>query len=910
MSLAVPVARPPRDFARTRRRRSLAAAFALILASFAAPAAWAQQAIVGPEDIVATGFSGFADGATPTGADPLDYKIIAPNGPSARIVDVSRLGPQGGLSRVSKPFTVTAAEIGQVFGVALDDAQAPNIYLAATAAYGLSIGVADPSGAVKRLRQGDGGAAYIPGMFGPSAEGGGPGSIWRIDGAGGQATNFANIGDGLPASLGALAFDPKSQQLFVSDRATGLIHRLGLDGKDRGNFDHGVEARPAAGLPDAPLAPISVDITTSDFDTEQPATWGFADPERLVFGLAVQDDRLYYAVAAGPEIWSVGIAADGSFAADARFELAVPALQAGMEVAQIAFDGEGRLYAAERSPPTGAYDFQALATGGDSRVLRFLPKPVPDGNPGFWLPDPETYAIGLAPEHRNADGGIVLGRGYDANGRIALDQCRATLWSTGEKLLGDGASNDPVDGLQGNDPSLVAPANVPPIASWFVDYDDLPGDPLNAGHMGALAVVACQGGVRAEIPPPPPPVIVNCPVGTMLVGGACLLPPRCPPGTRFRDGYCVVVGCPPDMVRVNGACIPPPRICDRYETFVNGRCLPWACPGDLVRMPNGYCGCPPSEIYLRGKCVPPPACPPGMVQTRDGRCLPPPCPEFWQRDRAGRCLPPECRRPFVQDRAGRCVCPPNLVQKGRECLPPPKQCPPGFVAGPKGRCVCPPNLIQKRGVCVPPPVVQPCPENKVRDAKGRCVCPPNLILKRGICVPPPVVQPCPEDKVRDAKGRCVCPPNTIQRKGRCVPPPVVQPCPEGQLRDKRGRCVCPQGLILRNGVCRPPVVIDCSPGFVLKGGTCIPVLRPDLPIRPIPPKCEPGERLVNGRCITVINPGPLCKKGTVPRDGRCVPIRIETPQNDNPEPPVLRQQGIQLMVPGKMMVAPQDPAPQ
>jgi len=845
---------------------------AAALAFLAAPTeAGAQQAIVGPEDIVATGFSGTIPGPAPEGADPLDYLAIAPDGPSARVVNVGQLGPQGGLSAAPKPFTVTAAQVGQVFGVALDDAPAPNIYLAATSAYGLSIGIADAGGAVERLRQGEAGAEYLPGLFGPADLGGGPGSIWRVDGTTGQATLFANLGEGLPASLGALAFDGKSQQIFAADRSTGLVHRLGLDGTERGNYDHGIEGRPAAGLPDAPLSPIAVDITSPDFDTEQPASWGFADPERLVFALAVKDERLYYSVAAGPEIWSVGIAPDGSFAADPRLEVASPVLQPGLEIASLAFDGEGRLYAAERAPPTGVYDFGAVATGGDSRVLRFLPKPVEDGTPGLWLPDPESYAIGQAPEFQNANGGVVLGRGYDANGRMDAGRCRVTLWSTGEKLLGDIPTADPVDGLQGNDNSLVLPANVPPSAIWAVDYDDQPGDAIRSGHMGALALLPCQGGVRAQMPPMdlPPPVIVNCPVGTMLVGGSCLLPPRCPAGTRFRDGYCVVVGCPPNLIRVDGACVPPPRVCSRYETFVNGRCVPWACPRDLVRLPSGYCGCPRGEFYQRGKCVPPRECPPNMVQGRDGRCLPPACPEFWQRDRAGRCLPPKCERPFVEDR--------------------------------KGRCVCPPNLVQRKGRCVPPPVVQPCPKGMELNKNGRCVCPPNLVQRKGRCVPPPVVQPCPKGMELNKNGRCVCPPNLVQRKGRCVPPPVVQPCPKGMEMNQKGRCVCPQGMRLTKGVCRPPVVIDCKPGFVLKGGKCVGVLRPDLPIRPLPLKCDAGERLVNGQCVPVLRP---CKPGTVAKGGRCVPIRIEKVPNDpapEPEPPVLRKPNIQLMVPQNQM---------
>ena len=56
-----------------------------------------------------------------------------------------------------------------------------------------------------------------------------------------------------------------------------------------------------------------MDITDPSFNSEDPTTWGFTPPERKVDGLAVRGGRLYYAVAAGPQIWSVGIKADGSF---------------------------------------------------------------------------------------------------------------------------------------------------------------------------------------------------------------------------------------------------------------------------------------------------------------------------------------------------------------------------------------------------------------------------------------------------------------------------------------------------------------------------------------------------------------------------------------------------------------------
>ena len=244
----------------------------------------------------------------------------------------------------------------------------------------------------------------------------------------GEVTLFATIDSAAQgvASLGGLAFDPRTQQLFVAERGTGLIHRLSLDGTDRGTFDHGADGRPAAGLAPVPLdAAPAVDIGNAAFDTETPATWGFAAPPRRVFGLAVWKDRLYYAVAQGPQVWSVGLGQDGAFTSDVRFEADVPALQDGVEIASIAFD-QNRMYLAERGSPTGDYSLSNLASEGASRVLRFSPKPAGDGSPGFWKLTPDEYAIGLAPNFDNANGGVALGYGYQQGGGLDLGACRAT----------------------------------------------------------------------------------------------------------------------------------------------------------------------------------------------------------------------------------------------------------------------------------------------------------------------------------------------------------------------------------------------------------------------------------------------------------------------------------------------------
>ena len=91
-----------------------------------------------------------------------------------------------------------------------------------------------------------------------------------------------------------------------------------LNGADLGSYDHGLIGRAAQGLPPRPGMLNSRSISPSpQFDSADRATWNIAAPERRIFGLAVHQRRLYYAVADSLQIWSVGLKADGSFGDDA-----------------------------------------------------------------------------------------------------------------------------------------------------------------------------------------------------------------------------------------------------------------------------------------------------------------------------------------------------------------------------------------------------------------------------------------------------------------------------------------------------------------------------------------------------------------------------------------------------------------
>ena len=664
---------------------------ALLLASSTTlvGAASAQDAsgILAPGNAVVTGFSGAQAPAAPQGANPADLTEIDLSGPSARIVDLQAPGapPQAQLVTAAKPFTATADKVGQVFGVALDDATPPNIYVGATSAYGLPIFAPGPNRGPARARQGAPNASFMPGLFGPAQ--GGPGSIWRIDGASGQVSLFANVMlDGVAnsgAALGGLAFDAASHTLFAVDRGTGMIHGFGLDGAERGRFDHGTQARPAAALPPVAYDPAGrLDITKPAFRTDDPSTWGYAAIERRVFGLGVNAGRLYYAVADGT-VWSVSVQPDGSFGADPRPELQVPPWDGESEISKIAFDDQGGMLLAERAAPTGAYDFGALAKEGVGRVLHYQqvsptaqipavpgdqqPTPVsqpmaPSGS-GNWQPVPDEYAVGFPGEMRNGNGGVAIGYRYTPSGALDRSACGGFIWSTGEQLRASAdqalaarlAAGGPpnVNGLQGNAIELLRPANTPPLQTYFVDYDDKFGDADARGHLGDIAIWRMcgsgQGGYVASFPTP----------------SAQFIPVRgCRPGDfRERNGECCerrfVRGgrcehrCPPDAIRLpNGECCDP-------RTVREGRCH---CPPGETVLPGGKC-CDPR--YVRdGRCFTPPpvnTCPRGQILENGVCCTPSPA-----SGQCGQTPPPPCAAGQVL--AGGVCCDPANVQNG-QCIP-------------------------------------------------------------------------------------------------------------------------------------------------------------------------------------------------------------------------------------------------
>lgn len=401
---------------------------------------------------------------------------------------------------------VTASQVGQVFGIAVDATKSPNVYLTATSAFGLHRAADNKD--------------WMAGMWGPNA---GPGTVWKIDTATGKPTPFARIGvngrRNTGAALGNIAYDKWHQQLYVSDLESGLIHRLKLsDGADLGQFDHGVTGRAdfldvATGQKKS-LPTVAFDAATSaridDCATpfaRTPACWNFADFRRRVWGLGVRKDaksgevRLYYAVwgsegfenpsfaSASAEdkhnsMWSVAITANGDFdTASVRKEFQLPDFFTNPDdverfgysrpVADIAFckcTDQNIMLVSERGGVRnlGLDDENPFAYPHQSRVLRYQ---LDDA--GKWQVQ-GRYDVGFYDRKNdgppfiraNGSGGVDFGYAYNPEWRIDKSRPDQTAWITGGELCSPQAPCFSPDIGRAEDGSYVAGGQGIPLDAY------------------------------------------------------------------------------------------------------------------------------------------------------------------------------------------------------------------------------------------------------------------------------------------------------------------------------------------------------------------------------------------------------------------------------------------------------------
>ncbi|MBI1649076.1 DUF11 domain-containing protein [Hyphomicrobium sulfonivorans] len=525
---------------------AIVVAFSTLVMSESSPAetvdAAQPTAAIRAGDVAVTGFSGtvLASDKLPPGVDPLDRTFIDVSAPSLRIFDASSLSGALAGQLVNAPLrlAVPAKDIGQVFALAIDPSDnggPPRIFAAATSAFGLRIVGAGRAadGHPNRLKAGTPDATFMEGQFG-SLSSNSPGAIYKIDGATGAVSLLADTAfSGIPNTgpgIGGLAYDSKTRTLYASDLDTGLIHRFSLEynAADLGQYDHGVTGLRAAGKEAVSDDGKRLEIMSDAFKADDPTTWGFTQTARRIDALAVHDGRLYYAVAEGPEIWSIGLSG-GAFLSDPRLEVALNAAKP-FPVTSIAFDATGQMLLAQRSPVQNPYDYGGFTEPG-AQVLRYVPETPDDpSTPGLWSKDPAIYAIGTADDSNAGSGGVSLQYGYKPDGFLDLNTCSATVAATGDTLAGIAS------GVQFNALELVRPANVPPTQSAFIDYSTGQDEPTIRGHVGNVAAVLLCG-VDAGFPPiaeggPPvegggafPPVAEGGIAGGGIAGGGGTFPP-------------------------------------------------------------------------------------------------------------------------------------------------------------------------------------------------------------------------------------------------------------------------------------------------------------------------------------------------------------------------------------------------
>ena len=499
------------------------------------PAA-AQEDLLRPGEAFATRFSGTA---SVNGPDGKPLIVIDPAGTVGSIVDIRAPGRRpAGEHWVDEPQRkpVAAREVGQVFGVALDAAGPPNVYLSATSAFGLH-------------RNADN-SQWMEGMWGAS---GGPGTIYRLDRDAGYTPRvFANVTlNGRPNSgpgLGNIAFDKWNKQIFVSDLETGMIHRYrAADGTDLGFYDHGTQGRPKfvdvtggkpGSLPPIPFDPASkpriADCPTGKFDNS-PECWNFAPSGRRVWGLAAWkhpqsgETRLYYSVWSSPafgdqswgankdntdkrnSIWSVKLDPEGGFVADdIRREFVLPDFFKDPEA--IARSGYSSPVSDIAFPECGGTAVMLLGERGGIRNLGL------DVDKPFAAPhEARAFRVGLTPQgswraigrydvgfysrrldgepfvRANCAGGVAFGPDYTPDGRANLARPDQFAWISGDALCSvDGPCNNPAG-------TRPPPGPQPPAAPRTVsDEQSLEPDDAEVHGLQGMPI-----NLFGEITPPP-----------------------------------------------------------------------------------------------------------------------------------------------------------------------------------------------------------------------------------------------------------------------------------------------------------------------------------------------------------------------------------------------------------------------
>lgn len=282
----------------------------------------------------------------------------------------------------------TPANLGQVYGVTLDNAPNPNIYVAASSVYG----------------------SFPSGNWGPGGTGG---EVYKLDGTNGNISLFG--GNHLPnggEGLGNLSFHAAKSQFFVSNFADGRIYRLNALGAIQSTFDHATGTITNNATPDPNDGP------------------GFARLGERVWGVQEFRGRLYYSVwgkdwgrpnppnNTDNQIWSIALDASGNFTGTKQLEITIPSLPGftySNPTSDIAFSPSGTMFLAERS----RLQDKGMMNQTDAHQSRVLEYQLSGTN---WVPSGRNFSVGNHNYHWNSAGGIDL-------------DCDGDVWMTGDALV-------------------------------------------------------------------------------------------------------------------------------------------------------------------------------------------------------------------------------------------------------------------------------------------------------------------------------------------------------------------------------------------------------------------------------------------------------------------------------------------
>lgn len=286
------------------------------------------------------------------------------------------------------PSTWTVGNIGQVFGVATDDATG-DIYLAATDVYALdnssrlsATGPAGPAGIYKSN-------FYSPNTISAL--------VTTVNAASANTVGSNTIPNtgGLGNGIGNVTYDYDHQQLFASNLEDGRIYRIdALTGNVLSIFD-----------------PFTLDLGNVGMPNRQETPWG----------IGYFAGKVYFAVrAGGHEIYSIALDASGEFMANQQgstglfddsagssvLELTTRAFQ--LKVTDIAFCKTGRMLISERGGPHNATTKEFVLSGGT------------------WSPG--NYIHTGWGSGRNAAGGVSYGP--KENNGVINDECNGWIWAS------------------------------------------------------------------------------------------------------------------------------------------------------------------------------------------------------------------------------------------------------------------------------------------------------------------------------------------------------------------------------------------------------------------------------------------------------------------------------------------------